>query len=272
MTEKLEHAIIIGAMKAGTNFLYHSLIQHPSICPCIVKEPDFFSRKFGPPQYKKGAYMDLFSTAPEHTFTLEASVGYTKYPLEKGVVARMKQQIDSPKLIYLVRNPFDRIESHYNFMRGRKGWNLNIDDDHLIYCSRYMMQLEQYLAYYRKDSFCIILFEEIIANPLDTFKRVFHFLGILDHEIDLNNTITNPTTPVSTTYLTIKNQLNFLKHLVPSDHREKAKKILKRFSPGNRRNLSMQQRERIHRLLEKDMVSLHENFAVDIERWGFPVA
>ena len=35
--------IIIGSMKCGTSSLYNYLIEHPSICPCSIKEPEYFS-------------------------------------------------------------------------------------------------------------------------------------------------------------------------------------------------------------------------------------
>src|ERR1700757_1899826 len=36
------YVIIIGAMNCGTSSLYTYLAEHPEICPCITKEPEFF--------------------------------------------------------------------------------------------------------------------------------------------------------------------------------------------------------------------------------------
>lgn len=172
----MKHAIIIGAMKAGTTFLYNALAQHPAICSCIEKEPEYFSRAFGLRNYTNQHYSDLFQVQAEHQYTLEASVGYSKYPMEKGVAKRMCKEIRTPKLIYVVRNPIDRIVSHYNYMSQRPDWNFRITDDHLINTSRYMLQLEQYLMHFDKESIKIIIFEEMIANPQFAFQEIFSFL------------------------------------------------------------------------------------------------
>src|SRR3954469_11077337 len=79
------HAIIIGAMKGGTSSFYNYLIQHPQICGARAKEPEFFSEH----QLHKvrcDRYSDLWDfDAEKHRIALEASTGYTKYPLEPNV-------------------------------------------------------------------------------------------------------------------------------------------------------------------------------------------
>lgn len=37
--------LIIGTMKGGTTSLFNYLAQHPQVCPCSNKEPDFFLTK-----------------------------------------------------------------------------------------------------------------------------------------------------------------------------------------------------------------------------------
>jgi hypothetical protein len=71
-----EHVFLIGAMKSGTTTLHEYLIQHPEICPCISKEPEYFSKKMGNPKLKEGKYEDLFPwNDSNHRFTLDASTG-----------------------------------------------------------------------------------------------------------------------------------------------------------------------------------------------------
>lgn len=41
------YLLIIGAMKCSTSSLFNYLAPHPSICPCITKEPEFFLNTSG---------------------------------------------------------------------------------------------------------------------------------------------------------------------------------------------------------------------------------
>jgi len=70
--------IIIGAMKCGTSSLYSYLLDHPQICPPIVKEPEFFSENQAH-GVQVDNYSDLWSFDDTvHKYALEASTGYTK--------------------------------------------------------------------------------------------------------------------------------------------------------------------------------------------------
>lgn len=266
---RMKHVIIIGAMKAGTTFLYNALVQHPAICPCAEKEPEYFSRIFGPRDYTDIKYRDLFPFRGEHQYTLEASVGYSKYPMEKDVPGRIKMEVQNPRFIYVIRNPIDRIESHFNYMSQRPDWNYDITDDHLINTSRYMLQLEQYLKHFEKEAIKIVLFEEMIADPHSVFQQIFSFLGIPDFEVYLAAADKNATLPISKTYLSIIRNLNFIKFLFPPDKRESAKKTLKRFLPGEKARLSVEDRQRIQRSIAPDMLALEKAFGIDVSMWGF---
>ena len=106
------YAIIIGSMKCGTSSLYSYLAQHPEICPAASKEPEFFSENQGH-GVKVEKYEDLWNFGMSvHRYALEASTGYTKYPMEPNVAKNIRDYGIKPKFIYVIRNPFDRIQSH----------------------------------------------------------------------------------------------------------------------------------------------------------------
>lgn len=104
-------ALIVGAMKSGTSNLFHVLGQHPQIAPCNLKEPNFFSDE---QEYAKGFsyYRDLWDWDPAvHKVALEASTTYTKYPRQEAA-GRIAEAAKDFRLIYIMRNPLERIESH----------------------------------------------------------------------------------------------------------------------------------------------------------------
>jgi hypothetical protein len=80
--------IVIGGMRCGTTTLFSYLSRHPRICPCVLKEPNFFAERLvrHPPS---ATYEELWDFDPaRHRYALEASTGYTKAPLEPNVADR----------------------------------------------------------------------------------------------------------------------------------------------------------------------------------------
>ena len=55
-------------------------------------------------------YESQFSAAPVRGVS---SPGYSAFPLYEGVAERMAETIPHAKLVYLVRDPVERIVSHY---------------------------------------------------------------------------------------------------------------------------------------------------------------
>src|SRR3954463_14010007 len=98
-------------MKSGTSSFYRYLSQHPQICQAKVKEPEFFSEHQAH-KHLCDKYSDLWEFDPDrHRIALEASTGYTKFPSEPNVPRNIFEYGLRPKMIYCVRNPFERIIS-----------------------------------------------------------------------------------------------------------------------------------------------------------------
>src|SRR6185437_9238816 len=105
--------LIIGAMKSGTTTLYSYLKTHPQIATGPNKEPGFFAFE---EKWALGFewYESQFNFERQiHACALEATTDYTKYPFCKEVVNRLKASAPRQfKLIYIMRHPLRRIESH----------------------------------------------------------------------------------------------------------------------------------------------------------------
>ena len=141
---KDRYALIIGAMKCATTSLFAYLAEHPAIAPARVKEPEFFK----PTRAHRVAvarYEDLWDfDADRHRYAMEASTGYTKFD-ERGAAAAIHAYGIRPRLIYVVRDPFERIESHYNFMLQDPAWARDITDPSLVQTSNYYLYVEDSL-------------------------------------------------------------------------------------------------------------------------------
>ena len=179
-TGYLPNLVIIGAMKGGTSSLHHYLSLHPQIWMSGVKELDFFIEE---KNWNQGCdwYQSHFSSTEIRG---ESSPNYSKAHVFKGVPQRMAGIIPDAKLIYILRDPIKRILSHYLHQYisrhefGDLATALSAADNHYIQCSRYAMQLEQFLPYYSLSQILVLSLEELAGNHLATLHRVFEFLGV----------------------------------------------------------------------------------------------
>jgi sulfotransferase family protein len=181
--------IVIGAMKSGTTSLHHYLSRHPEIFMSVEKEPRFFTDET---KWNRGLawYEAHFPEAAP--IRGESTPDYTKFPAIRGAPKRIHSVIPEVRLIYLVRDPIERIISHYidSYAFGRVNGTLDaelaqFEDCHFVNCSRYYAQLEQYLEYFDRDRILILVSEELRNDRRRTLQTAFRFL-----EVDENVTST----------------------------------------------------------------------------------
>lgn len=182
----LPNLVVIGAMKSGTTSLHYYLSLHPEIFMSHDKEPTFFTLEGS---WTKGRqwYEEQFPVAAR--IRGESSPDYTKYPTHDGVPKRMHSLIPDAKLVYLVRDPVERLVSHYvdayafgrvnrplaEVLRSRSALR-----EHFVACSKYYAQLEQYLPYYDPAQILVLSHEELAADRVGTLRQVFRSLGVDD--------------------------------------------------------------------------------------------
>jgi hypothetical protein len=170
-------------MKAGTTSLYHYLRAHPEVYMPSVKELDFFVEE-GNWRRGIGWYQKHFQSAPAGTVAVgEASTRYTRYPLLAGVPERIAAHLPKARLIYVVRDPIERIRSHYEHRVRAGSERAPIDQAVLsnptyLDCSRYSMQVDQYMQQFRVEQLLIITAEDLRNSRRRTMRQVYEFLGV----------------------------------------------------------------------------------------------
>ncbi|MBD3369241.1 hypothetical protein GF402_02630 [Candidatus Fermentibacteria bacterium] len=263
-------AMIIGAMKSGTTTLYAYLYRHHQICPCRVKEPDFFLDQRAVDS-TGSRYEDLWEFDDSvHRIALEASTGYTKYPLMSGVPERIADYGLRPKFIYILRDPFERIESHYNSTR-RAAHRRPILHEHLINTSNYYMQLERYRRLFRKDRFLLLDFKQLKENPEHVMEKACRFLEVDYFQLPERALHENPT-PYHSGAQRFYGRLiqrTGLRNPLPGRIKRIARKILGLVLPSRKRFLTPEEREIIRKRLGPDMKRLRKEYGVDVRQWGF---
>ncbi len=178
----LPNLVIIGAMKCGTTSLHRYLDLHPDICMSQTKELDFFIEE---KKWSKGLTWYESNFMQPNKVIGESSPNYSKYPFFSRVPERMYKIIPNTKLIYIIRDPIERIKSHYvhNIANGREKASLkqaldNLKSNHYVNCSKYFMQLEKFSDYYHRSSILIVDLVDLKKNVKETLSRIFQFLEV----------------------------------------------------------------------------------------------
>jgi len=178
----LPNLIVIGAIKCGTTSLHYYLDQHPEIKMSSPKEVGFFDT---PRNWEKGTRWYESHFKGHAKIFGETTPSYTTYPFPRGIPKKMHSIIPDVKLIYIVRDPIERIISHYlqHYKKRLRHISLeqallDFDHNYLAVASKYFMQLKQYLEYFPLERIHIISLEELETNPFGIMKKLFSFLGV----------------------------------------------------------------------------------------------
>ena len=183
---RLPDFIIVGATKAGTTSLDFYLSLHPEIHMARPKESLFFIDAPEPlGRWGNGIdwYRGLFRS--EKRICGEASPAYTHAPALPGVPERMSRIVPEAKLIYLVREPMERLKSHFLMQCRWHGEKLGLADflaanpeSRCLLASDYGSQLQAYLNWFPLEQILLVESEELARNRSATLRRIFEFLGV----------------------------------------------------------------------------------------------
>lgn len=173
--------IIIGAMKCGTSTLAAQLGAQPGIFMTSPKEPNYFSDDS---VHARGAdwYSGLFAPAKTGDLLGEASTHYTKLPTYPQTIARLQATGARPRLIYMLRDPIDRLVSHYihEWTQGVISTPLSEaleTHPELIAYSCYAMQIEPWIAAFGRENLLLLGMGDLRRDPQGLLDRVGAFLG-----------------------------------------------------------------------------------------------
>jgi len=268
------YIMIIGAMKSGTTTLYWHLAQHPKICSCVHKEPEYFSENQGH-GVSVPHYSDLWDYSPDqHTYVLEASTGYTKYPSEPNVAHKIKAYGITPTFLYVVRDPFKRIESDYNFSLDKKWFDpkLPITDDRYVSISDYSMQLEPYREHFGVTNILVLDFDELVSNPAQLLTSVFDRLHLNSTDVEIVDEVKHKTNQLSQAevFLNMHPHIKSVTNLLPQSAKQLLKGLYKPVAKvSQKKQLSKEERAIIHNKLQDHMRLFQEHYGFHVEKWGF---
>jgi hypothetical protein len=177
----LPNLIVIGAQKCGTSGLHYYLSLHPEVSMSNPKELNFFIAERN---YPRGLEWYSRHFDPEARCRGEASPNYTAYPQHLGVPERMAATVPDARLVYIVRDPIDRITAHWvhNYAKRREKGSLRDTLLHpntsYVSRSRYFMQLQRFLEHYPDERILVLDQQDLRDDRMATLRRLFEFAGV----------------------------------------------------------------------------------------------
>ena len=194
MTGRLPDFVGIGALKAGTTFLDGLLREHPQLSfPQYLKEAEYFTA-----HYERGIdwYAGLFAP-PDGRLRGEISPQYMADPRAPGRV-----QETNPDVLVLasLRNPVARTVSQFRHWVQETGYPHDFttflsEHPNAVERSEYHRVLTPWLNRFGRDRVELVVFEDLVADPVPTVQGVLRFLGVDDTFVP-----TDPDTAANVTF------------------------------------------------------------------------
>lgn len=187
----------IGCPKCGTTKIASLLREHPEICLSEPKSLTYFNKQTSyyqnaeNPNYNQGIenYYKHFAHRTNEKICGEFT---TVYIYEEGAAKLIKSHIPKVKLLLCLRNPIDRIVSHYQWLvyflqvEKRSISELIREEEELIDKSLYAKHLSKYYEIFDQDQIYIILMEDFFRNPNRELVKLYDFLNVDSHFVPEN--------------------------------------------------------------------------------------
>jgi len=286
MDIKKPNFIIIGTAKCGTSTLSRVLAEHPDCCFSRPKEVEFF---YDDNNYSKGWewYKKAFTHYNNELVIGESTPAYSDRVLHPETAKRIHQFNPNMKLIYIVRDPYEKFVSTWR-MWARKKWptamqGINYFFEHesnnkwsTVKSCCYSYQLEAYKQYFPEDAFLIIFLEELSRDPLQQYQRVFQFLKLEPSKFDWNNIHIKENganqhykTNKYWTYLQQSRMRLLVKNVLPTTLIRLATQLVgpkKIFVP--REELSEENKKEFYRIVKPDALAFLEKQGKPADYWA----
>jgi len=275
------NTFIVGAPKSGTTSLHYYLNQHSQICMSSIKEPNYFSAQevedlyYDSPIIKSASeYEKLFQS--DLKVKGESSVSYLYYDL---VPHRIFDYNPDAKIIIMLRNPTDRLFSHY-LMDKRLGFcSLSLDE---IYDQRqqypkffmqffslgnYYEQIKRYRAVFDDRQIQVILYDDFKNNTNLVVNSVLDFLEVDRQPINLEikNQMLSPSSSIVAFLYKFKFFRKSFNFIFPKQLLKFVKKTF--FNSSKKEALSSKNRDLICNYYQDDISNLEKLIAKDLSSW-----
>jgi len=269
---------ILGAMKCGTTTLFGHFEKHPQICFSNPKETGFFKDERW--QDKIDVYHKKFKCKKSNLkYYAEGDTNYTKFALNsnKNIWDRIYAYNSASKLIYLYRNPIDRIVSEYTHLilegyQSGKIEDLVFSKTNYIQNSSYYSQINPFIQKFGSENLLILSFEDFIKQKSKTLNQISDFLDIAPFKEENNPIHKNKSSGSLRFHYKTRPYSRYLNKLIsflPKQARDGLMKILipKERHIFSKPKLDTAIKKKIFNALEEDITKFEELTGKDFKHW-----
>ncbi|NMP16509.1 sulfotransferase domain-containing protein [Thalassotalea sp. Y01] len=196
---------LIGAAKSGTSTIHDYLSLHGKIAGHKDKEPHYFCKKDIERHSEWDGYLAGFEPKQDIEYMLDSSTGYLKF---EGAIENILEANNEAKFLVVLRNPVDRLISHYRWLHGvgvekLEFWNAierfgygepcygkafgGIGYKNYVAWGMYGQQLTSLLSKIESKNLHVMMFEDFVKYPNQTLKNLLDFLN-LEHDENILTT------------------------------------------------------------------------------------
>lgn len=186
--------VIIGAPRSGTSTIARWMGSHPGAYLPQRKEVGYFDL-----HYDKGRewYDSMFAPGGDDAVRVDATPAYLY--LDRAL-DRLAKDAPHVQLIVILREPVDRVWSHYWYNHG-----LGIDARTFervlareirdpsnaprglpigyLACSRYADRLERYMVRFPRDQLLVLFYDDLRSDPRGTWEKLCNHAGLRVTEV-----------------------------------------------------------------------------------------
>jgi hypothetical protein len=274
--------LIIGAAKCGTTSLHVYLGQHPDIFMSPVKEPGFFTVAWGTDQ---GWYEELFAEAGDARVRGEATPNYSKATEYPGTPAKIAAVVPTARLIYLIRDPVERVRSQYEHSLTPSSTGLRPQEDRpfstairadprYLDGSRYAFQIEQYLEHFPREQLLVLSSDRLRDDRRGALRQTFAFLAVdpefwaPEYADELHRSDARVVPSRHGAGVADRLRGSPLRRALPTGARTWVKQRLRGAQPGPSVTVSEADREWMWNELGPDVQRLRAHVGPDFDLWG----
>jgi hypothetical protein len=174
---RLPDFLYVGAAKSGSSWIYEVLRNHPEVYVPPAKDIQFFDKN-----YHRGInwYASFFADVGATQKCGELSHDYF---FDRAYAERIAEHIPQVKVLACLRNPAERIISHYHYARTvfvdhRETLESFSNSDKAVKGSDYLNNLRPFYELFPRENIRILFFDDLRNHPERFAADVYQFIGV----------------------------------------------------------------------------------------------
>jgi hypothetical protein len=267
---------IIGAAKAATTSIAQNLSLHDEVYIPPEKELAFFNN-YEPNNTNVALYEQKFYTDKSAYISIDASPQYSFGATYPFCPSRIRRYCPHAKLVYLVRDPVVRMQSHMLQLRNcGKVFKEPLGEviakyPQVLDASLYGSRLKNYLKEFDTSQMLVLQFEKLISDPESCFAVLQDFLGVrrqCGRTLAAKNATTNHYEDRSIMRVLRSMGLGSVGGWLPTVFKRRLINLFKR-SQDDVPSISSEEASVLEEVFREDCACLFQDWKLEPELWTF---